>query len=110
VKFLGQANLASPMVDSKMVIRWPMVIYLGGLHILGIFAFPYLLRAHTATLIFAFLFYVLGGLGITVGAHRLWAHRTYKAEAPFRVLLMLCNSIANQGSIFHWCRDHRVHQ
>jgi stearoyl-CoA desaturase (delta-9 desaturase) len=22
---------------------------------------------------------------------------------------MLCNSIANQGSIFHWSRDHRVH-
>jgi len=22
---------------------------------------------------------------------------------------MLCNSIANQGSIFHWARDHRVH-
>ena len=22
---------------------------------------------------------------------------------------MLCNSIANQGSIYHWSRDHRVH-
>mmetsp|Transcript_26179 Transcript_26179/g.56183 ORF Transcript_26179/g.56183 Transcript_26179/m.56183 type:complete len:242 (-) Transcript_26179:232-957(-) len=22
---------------------------------------------------------------------------------------MVCNSIANQGSIFHWARDHRVH-
>ena len=22
---------------------------------------------------------------------------------------MLCNSVANQGSIFHWARDHRVH-
>jgi stearoyl-CoA desaturase (Delta-9 desaturase) len=22
---------------------------------------------------------------------------------------MICNSIANQGSLFHWCRDHRVH-
>ena len=26
-----------------------------------------------------------------------------------RCLLMLMNSIANQGSIFHWARDHRVH-
>jgi len=24
-------------------------------------------------------------------------------------ILMLCNSVANQGSIFHWARDHRVH-
>jgi stearoyl-CoA desaturase (delta-9 desaturase) len=22
---------------------------------------------------------------------------------------MLCNSVANQGTIYHWARDHRVH-
>ena len=48
-------------------------------------------------------------LGITAGAHRLWAHRSYKASFPLRVILMLSNSIANQGSIWHWARDHRVH-
>jgi stearoyl-CoA desaturase (delta-9 desaturase) len=48
-------------------------------------------------------------LGITAGAHRLWAHRSYKASFPLRVVLMLANSIANQGSIWHWSRDHRVH-
>lgn len=26
-----------------------------------------------------------------------------------RVLLMIMNSGANQGSIFHWSRDHRLH-
>ena len=49
------------------------------------------------------------GLGITGGVHRLWAHRSYKASFPLRVALMLFNSIANQGSIYHWARDHRVH-
>jgi len=49
------------------------------------------------------------GIGITVGAHRLWSHRSYSAALPVRVFLMLCNSIANQGSILHWARDHRVH-
>jgi stearoyl-CoA desaturase (Delta-9 desaturase) len=48
-------------------------------------------------------------MGVTVGAHRLWAHRSYEAAFPVRVVLMLLNSMANQGSIFHWCRDHRVH-
>ena len=47
--------------------------------------------------------------GITGGAHRLWSHRSYKASFPLRVFLMLCNSIANQGSLWHWSRDHRVH-
>ena len=49
------------------------------------------------------------GFGITVGVHRLWSHRSYEAHWILRTVLMLCNSIANQGSIFHWARDHRVH-
>jgi stearoyl-CoA desaturase (delta-9 desaturase) len=49
------------------------------------------------------------GFGITVGVHRLWSHRSYEAALPVRFGLMLANSIANQGSIFHWARDHRVH-
>jgi len=44
-----------------------------------------------------------------VGVHRLWSHRSYEAALPVRVFLMLANSIANQGSIYHWARDHRVH-
>jgi stearoyl-CoA desaturase (Delta-9 desaturase) len=41
--------------------------------------------------------------------HRLWAHRSYDAHWTVRVFLMLINSMANQGSIYHWARDHRVH-
>jgi len=51
----------------------------------------------------------LGGFGITCGAHRLWSHRSYTAELPFRWVLMLLNSFANQGTIYHWARDHRAH-
>uniref|UniRef100_K3X369 Fatty acid desaturase domain-containing protein n=1 Tax=Globisporangium ultimum (strain ATCC 200006 / CBS 805.95 / DAOM BR144) TaxID=431595 RepID=K3X369_GLOUD len=55
------------------------------------------------------LFWWFSGLGITAGAHRLWSHKAYKAKLPLRVFLMLCNSMAFQGSIFEWSRDHRVH-
>jgi len=55
------------------------------------------------------LMWQLGGLGITVGAHRLWSHRSFVAKLPFRVVLMLLNSFANQGTIYHWARDHRAH-
>ena len=33
----------------------------------------------------------------------------YKARTPTRVLLMVLASMSNQGSVFHWCRDHRTH-
>lgn len=52
---------------------------------------------------------LFGGLGITAGAHRLWAHKTYKARLPFKIILMLFNSMSIQNNIIEWCRDHRVH-
>lgn len=33
--------------------------------------------------------YQMFGLGITAGAHRLWAHRSYKAKLPLRIFLAL---------------------
>uniref|UniRef100_A0A7S1BHV7 Fatty acid desaturase domain-containing protein n=1 Tax=Corethron hystrix TaxID=216773 RepID=A0A7S1BHV7_9STRA len=61
------------------------------------------------TLLFAFCLWPITGLGITAGAHRLWAHRSYDAKVPLRIFLMLVNSIANQSSILHWAKDHRTH-
>ena len=39
-------------------------------------------------------------MGITAGAHRLWAHRTYKAKTPLRILLAMMNSAALQVNYF----------
>lgn len=55
------------------------------------------------------LYDIIGGFGITCGAHRLWSHRSYKASETFRWILMICNTIAFQGEIYYWVRDHRVH-
>ena len=52
---------------------------------------------------------LFGGFGVTAGAHRLWAHRTYKAKWPMRLLLMILQTIAFQNHIYEWVRDHRVH-
>lgn len=57
----------------------------------------------------ALVLYLVSGLGITAGAHRLWAHRSYKARFPLRVLLTIFNTIAFQDCAIHWARDHRVH-
>lgn len=90
-------------------INWPMVVYITLAHvaaIVGIFTIPH---CQPLTLLWAFILWPISGIGITGGVHRLWAHRAYKASFPLRVYLMLSNSIANQGSIWHWSRDHRCH-
>ena len=90
-------------------INWPMVIYIGLAHIAAIIGLFTISKCHPYTLLWAFILWPISGNGITGGVHRLWAHRSYKASFPLRVFLMLSNSIANQGSIWHWARDHRVH-
>lgn len=89
--------------------NWPMMIYIGLAHALAIKGLFHLTSCSAETLIFAFVLWPISGFGITVGVHRLWSHRSYTASFPLRAVLMICNSIANQGSIFHWARDHRVH-
>lgn len=90
-------------------LNWPMIIYLALAHVAALVGLFSIHKCHPYTLLWAFILWPISGLGITAGVHRLWAHRSYQATAPLRVALMLMNSIANQGSIWHWARDHRVH-
>ena len=50
----------------------------------------------------------LAGLGVTMGAHRLWAHKAYSARLPLRILLCTMFTIAGQNDLMTWVRDHRV--
>ncbi len=36
------------------------------------------------------------GLGITVGCHRYWSHRTFKAKLPLQIFLALAQTAAGQ--------------
>lgn len=47
--------------------------------------------------------------GITAGAHRLWAHKGYKAKWQAKLILTFFNTIAHHLSIWDWVNYHRVH-
>lgn len=54
---------------------------------------------------FSVYFYTMfAGFGITAGAHRLWAHRSYTAKLPLRIFLMLAQSAALQNDIHEWVK------
>ncbi|XP_044737353.1 acyl-CoA Delta-9 desaturase-like [Chrysoperla carnea] len=53
--------------------------------------------------------HLAGSLAVTAGSHRLWSHRAYKATWQLKLILMIFQTISFQGSIYRWCRDHRVH-
>mmetsp|Transcript_5700 Transcript_5700/g.13689 ORF Transcript_5700/g.13689 Transcript_5700/m.13689 type:complete len:337 (-) Transcript_5700:183-1193(-) len=90
-------------------LNWPMGIYVTLVHVVAAVGATKIAACSAETLLWAFILWPISGLGITVGVHRLWSHRSYEASFPVRLFLMLANSIANQGSIYHWARDHRVH-
>lgn len=54
-------------------------------------------------------FAAAGSFGISSGAHRLWAHKSYKANMKLRAMLLVFQTIAVQNCMIEWVRDHRVH-
>ena len=53
--------------------------------------------------------YVLTGLGITVGFHRLFSHRSFKANRRVTAALAILGSMTLQGPVTQWVTDHRRH-
>ncbi|KAF8078933.1 hypothetical protein FPV67DRAFT_85563 [Lyophyllum atratum] len=62
-----------------------------------------------ASLILSLVVWQFGTFGITVGYHRLYSHRAFRASLGTRVLLAAMGSSAFQGSIKWWCLRHRLH-
>ncbi|KAF7732108.1 hypothetical protein EC973_006363 [Apophysomyces ossiformis] len=89
-------------------INWTQSILLISTPILAIYGLL-TTEAQTKTLLWAFLYYLITGLGITAGYHRLWAHRSYEASFLFQIVCCLAGSGAVQGSIHWWSRGHRAH-
>ncbi|XP_034934930.1 acyl-CoA Delta(11) desaturase-like [Chelonus insularis] len=107
-------NVASEGVINKNKYKWNIVwrnviafIYL---HVGSVYALYLLLTgAKILTTLWILALGFFAGVGITAGAHRLWAHRSYKAKWPMRFLLMILQTVAFQNHIYEWVRDHRVH-
>jgi stearoyl-CoA desaturase (delta-9 desaturase) len=53
--------------------------------------------------------YVLTGLGVTVGFHRLLTHRAFKTGRTLRAVLAILGSAAIEGPVISWVSDHRKH-
>jgi stearoyl-CoA desaturase (delta-9 desaturase) len=53
--------------------------------------------------------YTLSGLGVTVGFHRLFTHRSFKTTRALRALLAVLGSTAVEGPVIEWVATHRKH-
>jgi stearoyl-CoA desaturase (delta-9 desaturase) len=53
--------------------------------------------------------YVLTGLGITVGYHRLFTHGAFETNAVVKFILAALGSMAVEGPLLEWVAQHRLH-
>lgn len=53
--------------------------------------------------------YLLTALGITVGYHRLFTHKSFKTSAVVAAILGVLGSMAVEGPILQWAATHRRH-
>lgn len=94
----------SSSMTSSAIIVWKNVLLFALLHLSSLYALTLVPKAKWATLIWAVFVYVVGAVGVTAGAHRLWSHRAYKAKLPLKLLLICMNSTAFQVSTeIHLC-------
>lgn len=97
--------------DRKMQLIWKNIFVFAFAHVVTVYGF-YLMatgQCKWQTSLFVPFLYLLSGFGITVGVHRLWSHRCFKANTGLQIFLTFCNTIAYENSVIHWAREHRVH-
>lgn len=101
---------SEPETVFKPKIVWRNVALFTALHMGAAYGFYLLLfQAQWKTWLWVYATYLMGGQGITAGAHRLWAHKSYKAKWPLKLILTAWNCIAFQNDVIEWSRDHRCH-
>ena len=56
-----------------------------------------------------FVMFLLTGFSITAGYHRFFAHKTFEAKWPLRLMVLLFGAGAFENSVLEWTSDHRRH-
>jgi fatty-acid desaturase len=96
-----QEKIAAADQFSPLLAFYFITVHFGALLSLAYFSW--------ANLTVMLVLYVLTGFGITVGYHRLLAHRSFRAPRWLERGLATLGALALQGSPATWVSDHRQH-
>jgi stearoyl-CoA desaturase (Delta-9 desaturase) len=90
--------------------NWDFLLFILGYHILLVALLPFFVAHVSWAAVAVFLVtYTIGGLSITAGYHRLFAHRSYVAHPVFEWGVLLGSLMAFQWTALSWAHDHRLH-
>jgi stearoyl-CoA desaturase (delta-9 desaturase) len=90
--------------------NWDIFAFIVFYHILIVALIPAAISvASWPAVILLLITYIIGGMSITVGYHRLYAHKAYSANAFFEWCVLLGSALSLEMSALKWSHDHRIH-
>jgi stearoyl-CoA desaturase (Delta-9 desaturase) len=60
-------------------------------------------------LVLLVVFYLISAVGITVGYHRYFTHKSFETVGPIKFLLAVFGAMALEGPVLQWVAQHRKH-
>jgi stearoyl-CoA desaturase (delta-9 desaturase) len=100
--------LDTPQSRAASLTMWTFVV-LPQLCLLAAIPFAWGWGLSPLDVVLTTLCYCVSGLGVTVGYHRCFTHRAFKARRWLRVGLAVAGSLAVEGSPVQWVANHRRH-
>ncbi|MFM8579610.1 MAG: acyl-CoA desaturase [Planctomycetaceae bacterium] len=98
---------AAEAQPSRLVIDWPVAIWIGGIHLLALAA-PFFFT-WSGFAICMLLYWVTGGLGVCLGYHRLLTHGSFQTTPLVRFVFAFLGGVSGEGSALVWVSNHRKH-
>ncbi|MCU0567501.1 MAG: fatty acid desaturase [Oculatellaceae cyanobacterium Prado106] len=95
--------------STKISLDWGVIIFMIAIHIGAVFAVLPGNFSWKGLGLALFLHWVTGGLGITLGWHRLVTHRSFQTPKWLEYLLVFFGSLSMQGGPIWWVGLHRHH-
>jgi len=90
--------------------NWGPFLFIAGYHLLLVATLPlYVAHFSWPSLAGFFVAYLLGGVSITAGYHRLFSHKAYEAHPWLERIVLFFSTLAFQASALVWSHDHRLH-
>ncbi len=85
-------------------------IFIAAYHILLVALLPFFVGVFSwPAALFFLITFMVGGLSITAGYHRLFSHRSYYAHPIYEWTVLLTSTLGFQWSALMWSHDHRLH-
>jgi stearoyl-CoA desaturase (delta-9 desaturase) len=121
VEEIPESQVSDPAIESTApeaapepatrTVRW-VTFFAIVVPLLGVIAAPFFLWGwgfHWTDLGLLVGMYFLTALGITVGFHRLFVHRSFETYTWIQFILAVLGSMAVQGPLLNWVAMHRRH-